>query len=128
MSADKLKDCECSFSNDELEMMFKCNFTPVKESLALQPNNEVRVLFGIRTTDDGKEYQDIYTRPLRLRVNNWEAIQQEIEEAKERGGLQNRTYEFCDLKEYKPTPTDFTQSASSDDLPFGEATKDPTPW
>jgi len=127
MAADKLKDCECTFSNDELEKMFKGDFTPIENYLAYQSNNEVKVLFGIRTTDDGKEYQDIYTRPLRLRVTNWDIIQQEIDESKERGGLKNRTYEFCKLKEYKPVATDFNAESIPSDDPFGSAPAN-TPW
>jgi len=123
---DELKECECYFTTEEIQKMFKGDFSCIKDAISLQPNNEFKVLFGIRTTDDGKEYQDIYNRPLRLRTNDWSEIQKEIEETKNNGGLQNKTYEFCELKEYKVTPTEFNKEESVND-PFANAGAE-SPW
>lgn len=128
MTGDTLKDCECYFTPQEVQAMFKGDFSAVKNGIELQPTNEIRVLFGINTNKEGKEFQDIYTRPLRLRSEKWDILQEEIEEAKNRGGLQNRTYEFTELKEYKVTPTDFSNTPVADD-PFQNASStEATPW
>ena len=126
-TGDALKDCECRL--DEIPNYFKGNFKEIQDAIALQPNNKVKVLFGIRTTDDGKEYQDVYTRTvLRNSSTNIAAIQKEIEDSKNSGGLANRTYEFCDLKEYKVTPTEFNEAPVAND-PFANATPvENTPW
>jgi len=123
---DELKDCECSFSVEEIQKMFKGDFSPVKEAIDLQPNNTIKVLFGIRTADDGKEYQDVYVRTvLRNNATSVAKLQKEIEDAQNAGGLTNRIYEFCDIKEYTPTPTNFNNAAPAEADPFAASA---TPW
>lgn len=125
---DALDDCLCRL--DDIANYFKGDFKEIKDAIALQPNNKVKVLFGIRSTDDGKEYQDVYTRlVLRNNSTNVAAFQKEIEERKNAGALSNRTYEFCELKEYKPTPTDFNSTAPASEDPFANASaNDASPW
>ena len=130
-TGDALKDCECSFTVEEIQSMFKGDFSAVKDAIALQPTNKVKVLFGIRTTDDNKEYQDIYTDYiLRNSANSYSKLQEKIEESKANGGLSNRTYEFCDLKEYKVEATDFTNTNTNTpaDDPFANAASTNVPW
>lgn len=127
-TGDALKDCECSFTADEIQKMFKGDFSAIKDAIALQPTNKVKVLFGVRTADDGKEYQDIYTNyVLRNSSTSVAKLQEKVEEAKANGGLSNRQYEFCDLKEYKVTPTDFSNTAAPADDPFA-ASSAQAPW
>lgn len=127
-TGDALKDCECSFTPDEIQKMFKGDFSAIKDAIALQPTNKVKVLFGIRTTDDGKEYQDIYTNyVLRNSATSVAKLQEKIEEAKNNGGLSNRHYEFCELKEYKVEATNFNEPAAPADDPFANAGQQ-TPW
>jgi hypothetical protein len=125
---DALDDCLCRL--DDIANYFKGDFKEIKDAIALQPNNKVKVLFGIRSTDDGKEYQDVYTRlVLRNNSTNIAAFQKEIEERKNAGALSNRTYEFCELKEYKPTPTDFSSATPASEDPFANASaNDASPW
>lgn len=129
MTEDKLKDCECYLTPQEMQSMFKGDFSAVKNGIELQPTNEIRVLFGITTNNEGKEFQDVYTRPLRLKSEKWDIHQKEIEEAKNRGGLLNRIYEFCELKEYKVSATDFSNTSTVED-PFASAAEsnEATPW
>ena len=110
--------------------MLKGNFSCIKSAIALQPTNKIKVLFGVRTADDGREYQDIYTNTvLRNNSNSVAKLQSEIEEAKNNGGLSNRTYEFCDLKEYVVEATNFNEAPAAPD-PFtpNENPTGPTPW
>ena len=123
---DELKDCECSFTPEEIQQMFKGNFSCVKDAIALQPTNKVKVLFGIRT-NEGKEYQDIYTSyVLRNSASSYSKLQEKIEESKAAGGLSDRIYDyFEDLKEYKVEATDLAEAPAVAD-PFAAAAQ--TPW
>ena len=126
-TGDALKDSECRL--DEISNYFKGNFKEIKDAIALQPTNKVKVLFGIRTTDDGKEYQDVYTRTvLRNSSTNIAGLQKEIEDSKNSGGLTNRTYEFCELKEYKVEATDMSAAPVNDDPFANAASSGDTPW
>lgn len=125
-TGDALKDCECWFTPAEMQAMFNGDFSAIKTAIALQPTNKVQVLFGVRTDDAGKEYQDIYTGyVLRNSSNSVAKLQEKIEEAKASGALSNRTYEFCPLKEYKVEATDFNNTNT--EVPFAE-NNGPTPW
>ena len=123
---DELKDCECSFTSEEIQQMFKGNFSCVKDAIALQPTNKVKVLFGIRT-NEGKEFQDIYTSyVLRNSASSYSKLQEKIEESKAAGGLSDRIYDyFEDLKEYKVEATDLAEAPAAAD-PFAAAAQ--TPW
>lgn len=125
-TGDALKDCECSFTPEEIQQMFKGNFSCVKDAIALQPTNKVKVLFGIRTTE-GREYQDIYTNyVLRNSATSTSKLQEKIEESKAAGGLSDRTYDyFGDLREYKVEATDLTEAPAD---PFAAAAAGNTPW
>ena len=126
-TGDALKDSECRL--DEISNYFKGNFKEIKDAIALQPTNKVKVLFGIRTTDDGKEYQDVYTRTvLRNSSTNIAGLQKEIEDSKNSGGLSGRTYEFCELKEYKVEATDMSAAPANDDPFANAAPSGDTPW
>jgi hypothetical protein len=126
-TGDALKDSECRL--DEISNYFKGNFKEIKDAIALQPTNKVKVLFGIRTTDDGKEYQDVYTRTvLRNSSTNIAGLQKEIEDSKNSGGLSGRTYEFCELKEYKVEATDMSTAPANDDPFANAAPSSDTPW
>ena len=126
-TGDALKDSECRL--DEISNYFRGNFKEIKDAIALQPTNKVKVLFGIRTTDDGKEYQDVYTRTvLRNSSTNIAGLQKEIEDSKNSGGLSGRTYEFCELKEYKVEATDMSAAPANDDPFANAASSSDTPW
>lgn len=127
-SGDALKECECSFEASEIQKMFKGDFKAIKDAVALQPTNKVKVAFGIRTADDGREFQDIYTGyVLRNNANSFSKLQEKIEEAQNNGGLNNRYYEFCDLKEYKVVATDFSSEPNAK-VPFEQSNTETTPW
>lgn len=126
-TGDELSECECRL--DEIDNYFKGNFKEIKDAIALQPTNKVKVLFGIRTADDGREYQDVYNRTvLKNSSTNITALQKEIEDSKNSGGLQNRIYEFCDLKEYKVEATDFNNVPVADDPFTNSSSSEATPW
>ena len=108
-----LDNNECYFTAEEVQKMFKGDFSTIKDAIALQPNNEVKVLFGIRTRED-KEYQTIYPRVLRKKSSKLNIISDEITERKQAGALSNQIYEFVPLKEYKVEPTDFAAPAETE--------------
>lgn len=130
-TGDALNDCECSLSVEEIQNMFKGNFSPIKDAIALQPTNKVKLLFGIKvdtSVTPNREYQDIYTGyVLRNNANNYSKLQEKVEDAKNNGGLSNRIYEFCDLKEYKVEATPFNNTPEAED-PFANAATEKTPW
>lgn len=112
------EDAEVRF--DHVQNWFKGDFSELKEVISFQPNNKVKVLFGVRTTDDGKQYQAVYTQMfLRNSSTKYGRLEEDLKRRKEAGAYPSTEFEVCDFKEYAPKPTDFSQSPE-DDLPMSD--------
>lgn len=107
---------------DTIEDFFKNDFSSLSEAIAYQPENKVKVLFGVKHTDKG-DYQDVYNRKfLRNGVGNYTSLAKEVEEAKARGSYPDTEFEVVPVKEYKVASTDV-----SNDNPF-PAPDTNSPW
>lgn len=106
---------------------FKGDVSEIKDAIAMMPNNYIKLLFGVRTTDDGKEYQDVFTRASqRFNTRKSTVIEKALTEAQNAGAYANTYFEVCDLKEYAPQPTNVAEVVADDnDLPFGNPEN---PW
>lgn len=51
---------ECEARLDDIKKIFDGDFSEIKAILAYQPDNYSKMLFGVKTTEDGKEYQDVF--------------------------------------------------------------------
>lgn len=92
----------------------------IKEAIALQPNNKIKLLYGVRTTDEGKQYQVIMTKEDFIIRSN--ASQSDINrcatalaDAKIRGSYANTELVVQPIAEYAVNPTDFSKTDSSKD-------------
>ena len=110
---------------DKIANYFKNDFSELKEIITYQPNNKVKVLFGVRTTDDNKMYQTVFTDMFLKNSNSdYTKLAKTVQERKDAGAYSTTDFEVCDLKEYvvKPTEIAETPSVVGDDLPMGN------PW
>lgn len=123
---DNPENCEIMF--EHIKDWFTGNISEIKEAVNLQPNNQVRILFGVRTTDENKQYQSVFTQmfiPMNSsKKNAFLKLEKEVKGRKDAGAYSTTEFEVCDLKEYKISPTDLS-SPVQDDLPFGD---DENPW
>ena len=110
---------------DKIANYFKNDFSELKEIITYQPNNKVKVLFGVRTTDDNKMYQTVFTDMFLKNSNSdYTKLAKAVQERKDAGAYSTTDFEVCDLKEYvvKHTEIAETPSVVEDDLPMGN------PW
>lgn len=109
----------------DVDNWFKGDFSEIRGAVGLMPNNYVKLLFGVRTTDEGKEYQDVFTRfSAKFNSRSTKGFEKALNDARDSGAYPNTHFEVCDLKEYAPTPTNLdTPITNDDDLPFGD-----NPW
>ena len=110
---------------DKIEDYFKGNFSELKAIISLQPNNKIKCMFGVRTTDDNKQYQAVFTQEFATnRTTDYSKIDKVLQERKSAGAYQSTEFSICELKEYKVESTNFSEPV--DEMPFGET---PTsPW
>lgn len=125
----ELKDkSEAEARLDKISNYFNGDTSELKEVVALQPNNKVRVLFGVRTTDDGKQYQAVYTQKfLKYGNTNYASLEKEVNDRKANGAYPTTEFKVCDLQEYTVEATDLSKPVENDvdDLPFGNSND---PW
>lgn len=129
------EDCECSFDN--IQNIFKGDFSEIKAALALQPENKIKVMLGVRTdTNSGALYQAVYTRKfLRANSNNYAALDKEIQNMINQATISGRAvdteYFAGPVKEYEVTPTVITPTAQEVPATSGPAPADDPfglPW
>lgn len=117
--ASKLSDSEAML--EHIDDYFRGDVKELKSILGYQPNNRVKVLFGVRTAEDGRQYQTVYTRMfLKNNVTDYSRLDKEVQETKASGALSTSEFDATELHEYVVAPTDFTQEI--------EAQPSSTPW
>lgn len=112
---------ECEARLDGIDKLFTGDFKELKEILSYQPNNKVKILFGVRTTDDGKQYQATYTQMvLRNSVKDFSKLDADVVERKNAGAYPSTEFEVVPIHEYQVNPT------PAEDLPAN--TETPSGW
>jgi len=107
---------ECEARLDGIDKFFAGDFKELKEIMSYQPNNKVKVLFGVRTAEDGKQYQAAYTQMvLRNGVTDYSKLDKDLQERKNAGAYSTTDFEVKPLHEYN------VESTPVEDLPAAEA-------
>ena len=125
---DNPEDCEARLEN--IAEYFKGNFKELKDVIALQPNNKVKVLFGVSTTDDNKQYQAVYNQMfLKNNITDYSKLDENLQGSKAAGAYPTTEFIVGDLKEYDVESTDLSNSGTSGDMPFPPSDNaGGTPW
>ena len=125
---DNPEDCECRLEN--IEDYFKGKFNEIKDAINLMPNNKIKALFGVRTTDEGKQYQDVYTRKfLSNAVSVYDKLSEDVQSAKDNGAYPNTECVIADLQEYTVNATNFNNTNNNNgDMPFDGEAPSSTDW
>lgn len=123
VEADNLNECLARFDN--IENLFKGDFSELQTAWKLQQNNKVKVEFGVRS-NEGKLYQDFFTR-LFLKNNQTSTVKLEeaIKTAQASGAYANTEFQVCALKEYVVAATDLSNSPAPAANPFGQPAQNP---
>ena len=122
---------DCVFGLEKIKNYFNGDFSELKEALKLQPNNKVKLLYGVRTSQDEngnpKEYQAIAARQGLILHNNagkaaLDKMQRDLDKAKAAGAYPTTVFEVHDLAEYNISATNLetpaTDTQADDDLPW----------
>lgn len=125
------EDSECSL--EQVQNYFKGNFSELAEICKLIPTNRIKLCMGVRTDNEGKTFNTVYTGcTLRNGSNSYTRIKDTIEGSKNAGGLSDTVFSddhiglIQDIHEYKVgniKETDLSKPAVSDD-PFASPAGD----
>lgn len=118
------EDSEVSLNMDAL---FKGDITELKDLIKLAPNFLVKAAVGIRTTDEGKQYQAVFTRMfVKNAVTNYSKLDAAITEFQSNGGAANVEYSVEPLHENTIEATKFEAKESTGEMPFDAPEE--SPW
>jgi hypothetical protein len=112
---------ECEARLDGIDKFFAGDFKELREIMSYQPNNKVKIMFGVRTSDDGKQYQTAYTQMvLRNGVTDFSKLDKDLQDRKSAGAYPTTEFEAQPIHEYNVDAT------SAEDLPADAPA--PTGW
>ena len=119
----ELEKCECRFDLDAFKAFFTGNMKELEKVVKFQPNNRLKLLFGVRKDKSGNLRQCAYTAmPLKLGVTSLSSLENALKEDAQVGRHPSETYEICNLKEFKASATNYAETApKGDDDPFASA-------
>lgn len=118
------------FGLEHIKDYFNGDFSEIKDAIALQPNNKVKLLYGVRTTDEGKQFQSIATRNGMVLHNSAGSnalarLEKELTNAKAAGSYSNTEFKVQELAEYNVKATDLSSEPNSNET---TSTGGDMPW
>jgi len=96
---------------ENIKDYFSGNVKELRDVISLQKENKIKIPFGIKTTEDNKEYQTAFTKMfLRSGSKNSSRLDAAIKDAQDNGAYTNCIFSTQSLKEYVVNPTEFKNS------------------
>lgn len=113
----------------DMDALFKGNVAELQELTKLAASYLVKAAVGVKTNDEGKQYQAVFTRKFaKNAVTNYSKIDAAITEFQSNGGAPNTEFSVEPLHENTVTATEFApKAAEAGDMPF-DAPTGGTPW
>lgn len=108
---------ECAAGIEDISKIFKGDFSEIREAIALQPNNKLKAVFGVRTVD-GRQFQAVYDTFMKNSINDYSRIDAELKQANEEGRYTDTEFSIRNLSLYEVTPTDLNNPSNSASTPF----------
>ena len=117
------------FKLENVKDYFNGDFSEIKQAIAVQPNNKIKLLYGVRSTDN-KTYQEIcahqdfmFPHWINFGTKTLEKAASNLLSCKTRGMFANIDYKICPLQEWSLTPTNLdepvqTETADEEDEPM----------
>ena len=129
-NADNLK---FGFTPDDIKKLFTGDFKDLKDAIALQPNNRIKLLYGVQTNSEGKQFQNVCTRGNLILSNSSKAtalekMRADLAKAKQNGLYANIDYRVQELQEYSVAPTNLETPVDDSNLPFDGPSSSEMPW
>lgn len=117
---------ECLARFDNIAAVFKGDFSEFINAWKLQQPNKVKVLFGIRTTNNGAQYQTFYTKMfLRNGASNYDRLEKDVQNTQAAGALSTSEFKVVPLQEYVVNSTPLESSMPAGEDPFGKPAENP---
>lgn len=122
---------DCIFGLEHMEDYLNGDFSEIQDAVKLQPNNKVKLLYGVRTTENGNQYQAIATRDGFVLKNGSgnsaiTRLEKNLINAKQAGSYATTEFKVQPLAEYTVEPTDLSKQPQA--APVAQGSEDVMPW
>lgn len=122
----KANEKDYLFGLEHVKDYFKGDFTELREALKIQPNNKVKLLYGVRTadTENGtRQYQAVASRadlilPNNAGVNSIAKLEKRLADIKAAGSYANTDFKVQELQEWTVEPTNLSNAPAAESDPF----------
>jgi len=120
---------EYVFKLEHIKDYFTGNFSELSEAIGIRANNKVKLLYGVRTTEEGKQYQTIASRGDMILRNSagskaYERLEKVLAQAKQNGAFTTTEFRVQELQEYTVEATNLEQAPADS----GSDNSDKMPW
>lgn len=120
---------------EKIDNLFSGNVSELRSAISMRPENTIQVLIGVRTSEDNRQYQDVFnSKVLRGGSKRYEILEKALNERKMNGGYPNTEFVIGELREYSNTPTNFeadenNEKGSPMEIPdFSQDLNNPESW
>lgn len=109
---------------EHIKDWFDGNFKELNDVLSIRPNNKVQMMFGVRTSDDNKQYQAVFTqKALKASIKDCSRLDSIYQDAKQNGRYAATEFSVQPFAEYKVEATDFSKpETKKEEFPMAD------PW
>lgn len=111
---------------DHIEDYFKGDVSEVISAINLQPANKVKILFGVKTGNEGKQFQTTFTQMvLKPSTSDYSKLDAFVQERKNAGAYSTTEFEATDIHEYTVKSTPLADNTVD---PFATTSSGTNPW
>jgi hypothetical protein len=118
---------EARFEN--IKKLFENDFSEINNILLSTIDYMVRVSVGIKTTEDNKQYYEVFNKAFqKMSAKNFDSLIKAVKQQKENGAYANTEFADCPLKEYVIEKTEFAENTTQEVLDSIDNSEDLPEW
>lgn len=118
----------CEGTLEDVKAIINGNISELKEIVSLASNNEVKVLLGVRNSDNGRQYQAVFTDLFVRNKSRMETaislFERSLNDRIKNGGYKTTEFDVAPVHVYKVVPTSFAMEETKPEVPSTDAPDD----
>lgn len=119
---------KCDGILEDVKAIIDGNIGELKDIVKMGANNEVKVLLGVRNSNDGRQYQAVYTDEFVRNTSRIEtairAFEKSLDDRIQNGGYKTTEFDVAPIHEYKVVPTSFATDEAKPEVPATDTVGD----
>lgn len=119
---------KCEGILEDVKAIINGDIKELRDIVGMASNNEVKVLLGVRNSNDGRQYQAVYTDLFVMNKSRMETavrmFEKNLDERVRGGGYKTSEFEVSPVHEYKVVPTSFAADEAKPDIPATDTQDD----